>query len=186
MDDKKRDIITCAQAYLAQNGFHAAGVEQLAAAAGITKRTLYNHFGSKDALILATMQYRDEIWLSRLQEFLKAQAPSHALMAYVDYLAHWLGQSDFYGCYFINASAEYSATEHPIHQYAAQHKQRVQDALEQRLPFLTEQSRLAVACIMAMGEGLIVTQQVSGNSRAAIDAARGLAHDWTLKLLDTP
>ena len=51
--DKKQAIIAITQAHLAAHGFHAAGVEQLAAAANITKRTLYNHFGSKENLFQA-------------------------------------------------------------------------------------------------------------------------------------
>ena len=186
MDDKKHAIVVRTQAYLAQYGFHATGVEQLAAAAGITKRTLYNHFGSKEQLILATMHYRDQVWLERLQGFLQAQAPSHALVAYVDYLAHWIQQEDFYGCYFINASAEYQDPSHPVHVAAHEHKQRVHQALSERLPYSPAHTHDAVVCVMTMGEGLIVTQQISGHAAAALTATQTVAHDWTLKLLETP
>ena len=184
--DKKRAIIATCQAYLAQYGFHAAGVEQLAAAAGITKRTLYNHFGSKEALLLETMRYRDETWLAAMQACLQDAPAERALLAYVDYLEHWLAEDDFYGCYFINACAEFAHLTDPMHQLAAEHKQRVQDALHERLPFITVLKRPAIISVMTMGEGLIVTQQVSGNAAAALNATRRLAHYWTEKLLDTP
>lgn len=184
--DKRLAIITATQAYLAKHGFHAAGVEQLAAAAGITKRTLYNHFGSKEALLLETLRYRDQEWMQALHGFLQDALPEHALLAYVDYLADWIQQDDFYGCYFINACAEYSEPEHEIHVFAATHKQRIFEVLHERLPFISVSKRPAINSIITMGEGLIVTKQVSGNAAAALTATRQLAHYWTEQLLDTP
>ena len=184
--DKKQAIIAITQAHLAAHGFHATGVEQLAVAANITKRTLYNHFGSKEALLLETMRHRDEEWMQAMQAYLQAALPENALLAYVDYLAHWLKQDDFYGCYFINACAEYADLQHEMHQLAAAHKKRIFDALHQRLPYISVLKRPAIDSVMTMGEGLIVTQQVSGNAAAAITATRSVAHHWTQKLLDTP
>ena len=131
--DKKQAIIAITQAHLAAHGFHATGVEQLAVAANITKRTLYNHFGSKEALLLETMRHRDEEWRQAMQAFLQAALPENALLAYVDYLAHWLKQDDFYGCYFINACAEYADPAHDMHKLAAAHKKRIFEALHQRV-----------------------------------------------------
>ena len=184
--DKKQAIIVATQAYMAEHGFHAAGVEQLAAAAGITKRTLYNHFGSKEALLLETMRFRDDTWIEAMQGYLQAALPENALLAYVDYLVAWLRQDDFYGCYFINACAEYADLQHEMHQLAAAHKKRIFEALHQRLPYISVLKRPAIDSVMTMGEGLIVTQQVSGNAAAALNATRQLAHHWTEKLLDTP
>lgn len=184
--DNKQAIIISTQAYVAEHGFHAAGVEQLATAAGITKRTLYNHFGSKEALLLATMRHRDEVWMAAMQQHLQDAAAELALLAYVDYLAQWLAQADFHGCYFINACAEFSDHSHPMHQQAAAHKQRVFDALHQRLPFISVLKRPAIDSMVTMGEGLIVSKQVSGNAAAALTATRQLAHYWTEQLLDTP
>ena len=184
--DKKQAIIVTTQAHLAAHGFHATGVEQLAAAANITKRTLYNHFGSKEALLLETMRHRDEERMQAMQTFLQAALPENALLAYVDYLAHWLKQDDFYGCYFINACAEYADPAHDMHKLAAAHKKRIFEALHQRLPYISVLKRPAIDSVMTMGEGLIVTQQVCGNAAAALNATRQLAHHWTEKLLDTP
>ena len=38
-----------------RQGFHATGVDQLAAEAGLTKKTLYRYFATKEALIDATL-----------------------------------------------------------------------------------------------------------------------------------
>ncbi len=118
--------------------------------------------------------------------YLQAALPENALLAYVEYLAHWLKQDDFYGCYFINACAEYADPAHDMHKLAAAHKKRIFEALHQRLPYISVLKRPAIDSVMTMGEGLIVTQQVSGNAAAALNATRQLAHHWTEKLLDTP
>ena len=45
------------------HGFQAVGVDQILAAAGVTKTTFYKHFESKDDLVVAAIQQRDDLCL---------------------------------------------------------------------------------------------------------------------------
>src|SRR3712207_5863670 len=47
-----------------RRGFAAVGIDQVIAAAGVTKTTFYKHFESKDDLMVAAVRRRDE-WESR-------------------------------------------------------------------------------------------------------------------------
>ena len=69
-----RRILDAAERLFYAQGIHAVGVEAIAAEAGMTKRTLYNRFGSKEALVEAYLRQRHERWWVRLQERL-AVAP---------------------------------------------------------------------------------------------------------------
>ena len=53
--DTKRRIIDAAYELFYKDGFARAGVDAIAERAGVTKRTLYQHFDSKDALVAAVL-----------------------------------------------------------------------------------------------------------------------------------
>src|ERR1700682_444897 len=48
------------------NSIHATGIDRIIAEAGVARRTLYNHFGSKEGLIRAVMQRESEAWFEWL------------------------------------------------------------------------------------------------------------------------
>lgn len=168
-------IIDAALTAFYQNGFHASGVDQLSAAAGVTKRTLYRHFQSKEGLIEAVLQWRDQQFMQEMQAEVEAEAPARRPLAYLAFLQRWGQRSQFNGCLFINAAAEYARASDGPHGQAKAHKARVQAYLLQ----LCRQAGLANASVLAaqlfvLGEGLIVASQVSGadaGQAAAVCAA---------------
>ena len=89
-------------------GFRATGVDTLIKQAKVTKVTFYRHFPSKSLLILAYLQYRHELWITRFETTLRqyleeGRAASDALAATLN---GWFISPLFHGCAFINASAE--------------------------------------------------------------------------------
>ena len=57
---KREQIVSEALKLFYQDGFNATGVYKICTEAGVSKKTLYNHFKSKDELILATLRKRDK------------------------------------------------------------------------------------------------------------------------------
>ncbi|UCV05958.1 TetR/AcrR family transcriptional regulator [Dechloromonas denitrificans] len=171
--DTAEKILNAALAEFYQNGFHASGVDQLSSKAGVTKRTLYRHFPSKECLIDSVLQLRDEQFMERLQAFVDAAPRPERPMAYLDFLESWGKEADFHGCMFINAAAEYSAPTDPPHLAAIAHKERVLSYLGR----ICEEAELADAGSLAtqlfvIGEGLIVVMQVMGHSPLLISSTR--------------
>jgi AcrR family transcriptional regulator len=171
--DTAEQILNAALTEFYRNGFHASGVDQLSSQAGVTKRTLYRHFPSKESLIDAVLQLRDEQFMERLQTFVEA-APRHERpIAYLDFLEAWGKEADFHGCMFINAAAEYSDRANIPHVAAKAHKERLLAYLQR----ICEEAELPDAQALAaqlfvMGEGLIVATQVMGPSPLLGAAAR--------------
>jgi len=171
--DTAEKILNAALTEFYQNGFHASGVDQLSSKAGVTKRTLYRHFPSKECLIDGVLQLRDEQFMERLQAFVEAAPRQERPMAYLDFLESWVKEADFHGCMFINAAAEYSAPADPPHLAATAHKKRVLSYLRR----ICEEAGLAdpaslAAQLFVMGEGLIVVMQVMGYSPLLISSTR--------------
>lgn len=158
-----------------RQGFHASGVEQLSQVAGVTKKTLYRHFPSKEHLVEAALRLRDAQFMAKMQAAMEPATDAQRPLAYIDFIAAWAHESDFHGCAFINAAAEYADAGEPPHVLARQHKEQVLAYLEEvcsRAGF--RQPVAAGRQLFLIGEGLIVACQVGGAAQEMIDSARGL------------
>lgn len=172
---KKRDqLVEAALVLFAKEGFHATGIDKVLESAGVAKMTLYKHFRSKEELILAVLRLRDERWRNQFMLGVEKRAkdPRGRLLAIFDHLASWFAQEDFFGCMFINASAEYSNHADPIHTASAEHKRLV----EMYVRGLAEQAGadrpgdLAAQLCLLM-EGAIVFSQVCPDEERGCAAA---------------
>ena len=106
-------------------GITAVGVAGIADAAGVTKKTLYDCFGSKAALVTAYLQRRHDQWWSYLQERL-AEDPS-VMTLFDTYLAHpWLHTER--GCAYQRAAAELP-DDHPGRAVIRMHKEAVRSEI---------------------------------------------------------
>lgn len=124
VSQKREHLVERALALFNAHGYHATGIDRILADAGVAKMTLYNHFKSKDELILAALKARDERfrhWLRRRVEKL-TDSPRERLLAIFDALAEWFAHPDFHGCMFANAAAEFQEPGNPIIAAAADHK----------------------------------------------------------------
>ena len=158
-----------------KNGIHATSVDAILERAGAARQSLYLHFSSKDGLVAEFLKARDESWRGRRQQFIttKTSDPLEQVLAIFDFLAAWFSEPDFCGCAFINTSVEYADPTHPFHQLSSQHKQQVQQDILQlcHSAGLSQPEQLAAQLALLM-EGAIVTEQVSRNGKAAMEAKR--------------
>ncbi|MFT4248291.1 MAG: TetR/AcrR family transcriptional regulator [Pseudomonas sp.] len=157
-------------------GFHASGVDLLSQEAGVTKKTLYRHYPSKDALIDAALALRHSQFMAKMRAAVETTPIENRPLAYLEFIAHWTGEDDFHGCAFINASAEFANPTAPPHQQAAAHKGEVQRYLQDLCAAAgARQPGLIAQQLFLLGEGLIVASQVQGHDAAQEKAAQALA-----------
>jgi AcrR family transcriptional regulator len=113
---KDRILATADRLFYLQ-GIRAVGVDTIAAEIGISKRTLYNHFPSKDALIAAYLERR--FVTPRASE----KPPAEQILATFDSLERRFASKDFRGCPFVNAVAELGAGDQPVRKIAVAFKE---------------------------------------------------------------
>jgi AcrR family transcriptional regulator len=113
----KDRILETADRLFYLQGIRAIGVDTVAAEIGISKRTLYNHFPSKDALIAAYLQRR--FVTPRASE----KPPAEQILATFDSLERRFASKDFRGCPFVNAVAEMGAEDRPVRDIAIAFKE---------------------------------------------------------------
>lgn len=115
--DMKDRILETADRLFYLQGIRAVGVDTIAAEIGISKRTLYNHFPSKDALIAAYLARR----------FVSPRAsdkpPVEQILGTFDSLERRFASKDFRGCPFVNAVAELGSEDQSVRKVAIAFKE---------------------------------------------------------------
>ena len=168
----KDRILETADRLFYLQGIRAVGVDTIAAEIGISKRTLYNHFPSKDALISAYLERR--FVRSRPSD----KPPVEQILGLFDSLERHFAHKDFRGCPFINAVTELGNEDRPARKIAAEFKE------SRRLWFRDHLVQLGVTDAegLATQLALLVDGSIAQNlvrktpaiSRAAKEAAKVL------------
>lgn len=104
-------IVQVATGVLYERGLDGAGIAELCARAGVSKETLYRHFGTKDGLIEAVLQARSDRVTRWLRDAADAAGgdPARQLAAVFDALDRWYAEPGFRGCAIVNAAAQHHA-----------------------------------------------------------------------------
>jgi AcrR family transcriptional regulator len=113
----KDRILETADRLFYLQGIRAVGVDTIAAEIGISKRTLYNHFPSKDALISAYLARR--FVAPRPSE----KPPAEQILSTFDSLERRFSARDFRGCPFVNAVAELGSEDKSVRKIAVAFKE---------------------------------------------------------------
>ena len=118
-------VLDAASRLFYAEGIRAVGVEMIASTAGVTKKTLYDRFGSKDELVARYLRARDQRWRGWLTTFVTEHAatPQDRLLTTFDALDAWLKREEPRGCGFLNACAEFPDAGHPARVAVLEQKQ---------------------------------------------------------------
>ncbi|HKU96492.1 MAG TPA: TetR/AcrR family transcriptional regulator [Vineibacter sp.] len=153
-------------------GIRAVGVDMIAAEAGISKRSLYDYFASKDDLIVAYLAHQ-------ARRTAASDVPSvEQILGVFDWLERWFDSGKFRGCPFVNAVTELGDPKHPASVLAATYKRERRAWARQILSGLGVADAEGLAMqIMILVDGAMATMLVHGDpkvARAAKAAARSL------------
>src|SRR5262245_37311123 len=171
----KERILDTADKLFYLQGIRAIGVDTIAAEVGISKRTLYNHFPSKDALIAAYLERRF------VQPRSSDKSPAEQILATFDSLERRFSAKDFRGCPFVNAVAELGPKDRAVKKIAIAFKESRWLWFRARLEELGVAQEDALATpLPLLVDGSIALDLVRDDpamARAAKDAARVLLRD---------
>jgi AcrR family transcriptional regulator len=108
-------ILDASYELFSKRGIRAVGINEVIERAGVATATLYRHFPSKDALVLAFLDLREQRWT---KDFVEAEAirrgsnPEEQLLAIFDVLDEWFARDDFEAGSFMKVLLEFGP-EHP-------------------------------------------------------------------------
>ena len=127
--ETRQQIIDEAYTLFYQSGFMRTGVDAIANAAGITKRTLYQHFGSKDELIGAVLEHQHQMSLERIRRWADCMTgkPDQMVMTLFEKLTQWANGTEWRGSGFTRAAVEFADLPgHPARKAARRQKKEVE------------------------------------------------------------
>ncbi|WP_026122352.1 TetR/AcrR family transcriptional regulator [Nocardiopsis halotolerans] len=174
-----RRVLEVATELFYTRGINTVGMELVAERAGVTKKTIYDRFGSKQQLVVQYLRARDARWREHLGGYLEraGDAPRARVAATFDALERWMDEENPRGCAMVNAYAELSDPEHPGRAVAEEQKRWLHGLYADLAERAGAADPAALGDALAMlHEGAVVARNVTGvrdaarTARAAADA----------------
>lgn len=130
----RQRILDAAYKLFSRHGVRAVGVDQLIEQADVAKATFYRHFPSKDDLVLAFLDQREQRWTRAWVEAearRRGDTPEEQLLAIFDLFDEWFQRDDFEGCSFVNVLLEFGgANGHALGRAAAVHLENIRSVVQ--------------------------------------------------------
>ena len=180
--DTRERILEAADRLFYEVGVHAVGTQQIIEDCGCGKNLLYREFPSKDDLVGAYLERRQDVWRHAVEEATAplADDPAGQLIAIVNLAADQVRSRDYRGCPFLKAHAEHAELDHAGQRIPVLHQRELND----QLLILAKRARLrrpreTADRIMLIIQGLYATGAVLGDefARTAVDLAEQILDD---------
>jgi len=172
-------LLDAAEALIYAGGIHATGVDAIVKQSGTARKSFYTHFGSKDALVAAALERRDERWMNWFIAGTERQGKRarKRLLGMFDVLREWFASADFHGCAFLNAAGETASADDPIRIVARDHKERLLAFVRTQCDAYAAESQMDARRAARLSrqwlillDGAIAVALVSGEADTALDA----------------
>ncbi len=153
---RRRLLDTATRLFYAE-GIHAVGIDRIIAEAGVAKATFYNHFPSKDDLVLAYIEEQDRLGREATAA-LPRQPPRKMIAAVMGRISTAALAGDYRGCPFLNAAAEYPDPQSPVRRAIEARRDWYHGILRKLLQEDGDPTpSLTASILVALGDGLLET-----------------------------
>jgi AcrR family transcriptional regulator len=176
----RQRILETASEMFYRDGIRAVGIDAVIERSGVAKMSLYRNFPSKDALVRAWLEDRNEFFWRRWDkvEASRAGDPRGQIEAILDMVAENASHQKWRGCPFLNTGTEFPEPDHPARAVILANKRAVRHRLRSlasaagaRDPdLLAQQLQLLIDGAYAIGQSL----GPDGPARSVASAGRAL------------
>jgi AcrR family transcriptional regulator len=171
LPNARQRILDSAYMLFSRRGIRDVGVDEVIDRAHVAKATLYRHFHSKDDLVLAFLEQREQVWT---KEWVEAEArqrgktPEEQLLAIFDLFHEWFQRDDFEGCSFVNVLLEFGGGNgHVLGRASAAHLENIRSVVRT----LAEEAKLRDPASFALSWHILmkgsIVQAGEGDHEAA-------------------
>lgn len=119
----RQRVLETAYELFSRRGIRDVGIDEVIERAQVAKATLYHHFPSKEQLVLAFLELREQRWTLAWVEAeakVRGSTAEEQLLAIFDLFDEWFQRADFEGCSFVNVLLE-MGPEHAAGSASARH-----------------------------------------------------------------
>jgi AcrR family transcriptional regulator len=160
--DPRERILAVADRLFYAEGVRATGTEKIMSIAEVAKATFYRHFESKEALVFAYLENRDQA----LWDHLSQPTPAKDIREVLSKFEQMANRPEIIGCPFLRIASEFPDTSHPFHRLAIEHQNKIVDYLSALLePFEIDKGAGAVA-LLGVIDGAFSLRMLYGNLTA--------------------
>jgi AcrR family transcriptional regulator len=151
----RRRLLDTATRLFYEGGIHAVGIDRIIAEAGVAKATFYNHFPSKDDLVVAYIEEQDRLGRAAVAALPK-QPPRAMISAIMGRISEAVTVGGWRGCPFLNAAAEYPDPVSPVRRAINARRAWYHDSLESLLAEDSDPAPSVTASLLvAVSDGLL-------------------------------
>ena len=171
--DARQRILDSSYELFSRRGIRDVGVDDVIENADVAKATLYRHFRSKDDLVLAFLECREERWSQDLVEAgarSRGSTPEEQLLAIFDVFDEWFRREDFEACSFINVLLE-MGPEHPAGRASMRHLENIRSVIRD----LAKEARLRDPASFAHSWHILMKGSIVAAAEGDAEAARRAA-----------
>jgi AcrR family transcriptional regulator len=130
----RQRMLDAASHLFAKDGIRAVGIERILSEAKVARASLYQVFGSKDALIAAYLERQDEEdRASYRRRSARVHDPVEKILLVFDLAARDAKRRGFRGCRYLNAVTEFPDKRHPVHASVGRHRAWLTDTWTEAL-----------------------------------------------------
>ena len=163
-------ILDTSYELFSRRGVRAVGVDEVIERAGVAKATLYRHFPSKDDLVVAFLERREERWTIGWVETearRRGSSPEEQLLAIFDAFDEWFRREDFEACSFINVLLELGP-QHAAGSASIQHLENIRSIVRR----LAEEASLRDPDSFARSWHILMKGSIIAAAEGDVDAAQ--------------
>ncbi|WP_342555003.1 TetR/AcrR family transcriptional regulator [Paenibacillus sp. FSL R7-0652] len=160
MSSKKEMLLNVSEDLFYRHGFHAIGLKRIITDAGVAIMTLYNHFSSKDDLIVEVLLRREQRYLEQLRLYADNKTQS-VFLNLAEGHAKWLMEYEARGCLFLRAKEEFGADpDHIVVQTVNGHKKHVMTLIKKCDPQANDRNVMQFMLLLEGSTALAETENV--------------------------
>lgn len=163
-------ILETAYDLFSRRGVRDVGIDELVERAGVAKATLYRHFPSKEDLVLAFLERREDRWTRAWVEAeasSRGRTPEQRLLAIFDLFDQWFRREDFEGCSFINVLLE-MGSRHPAGRSSTRHLENIRTIVRR----FAEEAGLRDPSSFARSWHILMKGSIVAAAEGDVEAAR--------------
>lgn len=158
-----------------RKGIASTSVDEIIEESGVARMTLYNRYGSKDALINAALAHEASVWrawfFARVAE--TPGSPCERLIGVFDILDQWFRREDYFGCALMNAAMECRNRDPKLAEIIRTHKSHVLEQLRALVSVAgVEDIELVTQQFDLLMDGAIVKAAIKKSPAPASEAKR--------------
>lgn len=175
----RRRLLDTATRLFYEGGIHAVGIDRIIAEAGVAKATFYNHFPSKDDLVVAYLEEIDRLGRAAVAALPK-QPPRKMISAVMGRISEAVTAGGWRGCPFLNAAAEYPDQASPVRRAINARRVWYHDSLRNLLEKDGDPApSVTAALLVALSDGLLESAYLDD-----ADSVPALVRESVTRLLD--